>query len=62
MFGKHHENDVVRGNIVQERIAVVFDFDDTLGPDSTTGFLKQAGIKDIDTFWKEVGDMMVESL
>jgi len=43
---------------MQERIAVVFDFDDTLGSDSTTGFLKHAGLKDIDGFWKEVGDMM----
>lgn len=43
---------------MQERIAVVFDFDDTLGADSTTGYLKQAGISDIDNFWKEVGAMM----
>jgi len=43
---------------MQERIAVIFDFDDTLGPDSTTGFLKHAGIEDIDSFWKEVGTMM----
>jgi len=45
---------------MQERIAVVFDFDDTLGPDSTTGFLKHAGLKDLDGFWKHVGDMMSE--
>ncbi len=45
---------------MQERIAVVFDFDDTLGPDSTTGFLKHAGLKDIDGFWKEVGAMMAD--
>ena len=45
---------------MQERIAVVFDFDDTLGPDSTTGFLKQAGLQDIDGFWKEVGAMMAD--
>jgi len=45
---------------MQERIAVVFDFDDTLGPDSTTGFLKQAGLKDIEDFWKEVGAMMAD--
>jgi len=43
---------------MQERIAVVFDFDDTLGPDSTSGFLSRAGITDIDAFWKEVGGMM----
>ena len=45
---------------MQERIAVVFDFDDTLGPDSTTGFLKHAGLKDIEGFWKEVGTMMAD--
>jgi phosphoserine phosphatase len=45
---------------MQERIAVIFDFDDTLGPDSTTGFLKQAGLQDIEGFWKEVGGMMAE--
>jgi len=45
---------------MHERIAVVFDFDDTLGPDSTTGFLKQAGLKDIEAFWKEVGAMMAD--
>jgi len=43
---------------MQERIAVIFDFDDTLGPDSTSGFLKQAGVADIGNFWKEVGHMM----
>ena len=45
---------------MQERIAVVFDFDDTLGPDSTTGFLEHAGLKDIAEFWKQVGHMMKE--
>ncbi|WP_167631794.1 haloacid dehalogenase-like hydrolase [Mariprofundus ferrooxydans] len=45
---------------MQERIAVVFDFDDTLGPDSTSGFLAHAGITDIEGFWKEVGGMMAE--
>lgn len=43
---------------MQERIAVVFDFDDTLGPDSTSGFLRQSGLEDIESFWKEVGAMM----
>ena len=43
---------------MQERIAVIFDFDDTLGPDSTSGFLKQAGVEDIAGFWAEVGQMM----
>jgi len=43
---------------MQERIAVIFDFDDTLGPDSTSGFLKEAGIENISEFWQEVGQMM----
>jgi len=37
---------------MQERIAVVFDFEDTLGSDSTIRFLKQTCPKDIDGFWK----------
>ncbi|MDQ6974445.1 MAG: HAD family hydrolase [Mariprofundaceae bacterium] len=45
---------------MQERIAVIFDFDDTLGPDSTTGFLKHAGLQDIESFWQEVGQMMAD--
>lgn len=38
---------------MQETIAVVFDFDDTLAPDSTSGYLSQAGISDLQTFWKK---------
>lgn len=38
---------------MHETIAVVFDFDDTLAPDSTSGYLGQAGIGDLNTFWKE---------
>ncbi|MDX8414131.1 MAG: HAD family hydrolase [Mariprofundales bacterium] len=45
---------------MQERIAVIFDFDDTRGPDSTTGFLQQSGLQDIAQFWKEVGVMMAD--
>lgn len=33
-------------------IAVVFDFDDTLAPDSTSGFLASIGV-DTEHFWKE---------
>lgn len=40
-------------------IALVFDFDDTLAPDSTTHFLAQAGLKDIKKFWqKDVQDLL----
>ncbi|PTR15825.1 hypothetical protein C8R31_103420 [Nitrosospira sp. Nsp2] len=35
-----------------ETIAVVFDFDDTLAPDSTSGYLTEAGITDLASFWK----------
>lgn len=43
---------------MHETIAVVFDFDDTLAPDSTSGYLAQAGITDLGTFWKkEVGSL-----
>lgn len=38
---------------MHETIAVVFDFDDTLAPDSTTGYLRKAGITDLTTFWKK---------
>lgn len=38
-------------------IAVIFDFDDTLAPDSTTGLLKNLGV-DVDVFWKKVQSMV----
>ncbi len=34
------------------KIAVVFDFDDTLAPDSTSGFLERIGV-DVDAFWSQ---------
>jgi hypothetical protein len=37
---------------MHETIAVVFDFDDTLAPDSTTGYLRRAGLGDLEAFWK----------
>ena len=39
---------------MHETIAVVFDFDDTLAPDSTTGYLRKAGITDLPAFWNEI--------
>lgn len=37
---------------MQDTIAVVFDFDDTLAPDSTSSFLDSRGI-DVKSFWTE---------
>lgn len=38
-------------------IAVIFDFDDTLAPDSTTGVLKRHGA-DISAFWSETQELI----
>ena len=39
-------------------IALIFDFDDTLAPDSTSGFLADMGV-DVEHFWKEaVGPLL----
>lgn len=38
---------------MHEKIAIVFDFDDTLAPDSTSGYLREAGITDLSAFWKK---------
>jgi phosphoserine phosphatase len=38
---------------MHETIAVVFDFDDTLAPDTTSGYLRHAGIGDVGHFWKD---------
>jgi len=37
---------------MQETIALIFDFDDTLAPDSTSGYLGQCGL-DVPKFWQE---------
>ncbi|OZI75010.1 haloacid dehalogenase-like hydrolase [Bordetella genomosp. 12] len=39
-------------------IALVFDFDDTLAPDSTTGFLESIGV-DTAAFWKDSVDPLL---
>jgi hypothetical protein len=38
---------------MHETIAVIFDFDDTLAPDSTSGYLNNVGFKDLASFWKK---------
>lgn len=43
----------LKGEIVGNIIAVIFDFDDTLAPDTTTGLLKKLGV-DIGQFWESV--------
>ena len=43
---------------MHETIAVIFDFDDTLAPDSTSGYLSRCGV-DVPGFWRhEVGPLM----
>lgn len=45
---------------MQDIIAVVFDFDDTLAPDSTSSFLENLGI-DVPKFWQEKVQPLLES-
>ncbi|MDD3762562.1 MAG: HAD family hydrolase [Nevskiales bacterium] len=44
---------------MHETIAVVFDFDDTLAPDTTSGFLRDSGMADVGRFWKEDVDPLI---
>ena len=43
---------------MQDTIAVVFDFDDTLGPDSTSAFLASIGV-DVRRFWNETVEQLI---
>lgn len=43
----------------RSRIAIIFDFDDTLAPDSTSSFLQSQGV-DVRTFWKSHADLLKE--
>lgn len=45
---------------MQNIIAVIFDFDDTLAPDSTSSFLDILGV-DVPKFWKEKVQPLVDS-
>ena len=44
---------------MKESIAIVFDFDDTLAPDSTNGFLVNQGV-DTTKFWSEVKTDLID--
>ncbi len=44
---------------MHETIAVVFDFDDTLAPDSTSSFLEQLGV-DVLSFWKSEVQTLID--
>jgi len=43
--------------MIEPVIAIVFDFDETLGPDTISFFLQEQGI-DVDKFWQEVKEMI----
>ena len=45
---------------MHEIIAIIFDFDDTLAPDSTTGYLSRCGV-DMVHFWQEEVRPMLET-
>lgn len=46
---------------MHETIAVVFDFDDTLAPDTTTGFLRHSGLADVGAFWRDDVAPLIEA-
>ena len=45
---------------MHEIIAIIFDFDDTLAPDSTSGYLERCGV-DVPRFWQEEVRPMMET-
>jgi phosphoserine phosphatase len=45
---------------VRVRVAIAFDFDDTLGPDSTSGYLASMGV-DVPDFWKSRVEQRIQS-
>ena len=45
---------------MQNTIAVIFDFDDTLATDSTSAFLKSIGV-DVSDFWKYKVQQLIDS-
>ncbi|MGA1235527.1 MAG: haloacid dehalogenase-like hydrolase [Limisphaerales bacterium] len=45
---------------MHETLAILFDFDDTLGPDSTSGLLQQLGV-DVRSFWQHDVQALVDA-
>ena len=45
---------------MQETIAIIFDFDDTLAPDSTSGLLARLGV-DVPSFWKHSVQPLIDA-
>ena len=45
--------------MIEPVIAVIFDFDETLGPDTISFFLQEQGIN-VDKFWQEAKEMINE--
>lgn len=45
---------------MHDTIAIIFDFDDTLAPDSTSGYLRHMGIKNIKKFWKTDVEALIQ--
>lgn len=43
--------------MIEPVIAIIFDFDETLGPDTISFFLKEQGLN-VDKFWQEVKEMI----
>lgn len=44
---------------MQQKVAIIFDFDDTLAPDSTSGFLESIGV-DTEKFWEATAQKQQE--
>jgi len=45
---------------MHETLAILFDFDDTLGPDSTSGLLQSLGV-DVPAFWRDEVQPLIEA-
>lgn len=48
-------------DMIEPVIAIIFDFDETLGPDTISFFLKEQGVN-VEKFWQEVKEMIKDEL